>query len=1037
MSERKRSNEGSCEDSQVSTFVDEYTMPVSPIECSKKAKTFEEHPLNTNVSIKNSLGWKINRCIRELLLNCTDEDPDAVVEKVDDRTWKLVNKMKDGRESLQKHNFSYHSNDEKLEDRLKNGKYGYGLKDAVVLLTAHGIQYVARSINGSFTAHQDHRGDIWVRINPNDGIPDCVEQVISIGSESQLTPEDFEREIEFAQRQCIAFRVRSIYRHYESIKIHDKSSNAFGTVYLSPEGQQDGCAELFVHGCAYPFCEESDRKPLALIYDLHMDKTTIKGRDRTGLPDKWEPALRNLLKVAKASVLHRLWTLQKAGKKFYEFTNHHLCEHINKYSKEIHKANQKLVADARRAQEDADRAAALRDEKNKELVQASLVMSCPDADDSEPLAVLLMRKDTFVQLQEEKNRAELHAEQEQARAVVKAELAKTATLNVAPTALMFPYDSQSGMNVNPIRIKNTKHPDWITGDVPWIEELRLMEARNPPIDSKHTRLFRQLRRLLYAVGLENKVIIDQADFSMPVTTLVMLRGTTMHVRFGALEINVLHAAILELSSAGLFSGLMGRTRVDALTRLSILLLQLTPEEPQEIVNCRSNLISQYLGELQSSATVNSFCPLLVATEWDTKRGGISSFNIQLAKGLAVVLRQRQAASDNAQPVLYVMVLTSDEIDDATQAQWDAAAELGIQIIEGSRLRGKYTPCLSVSECSRITHIVGHAHITGNEAAQMRKLPQLQHALLWQINHVLPLEADILKEDGTAQSRYESAHKKESTLKDLNEKADHVFSVGKMMYQHFEKQLDKVGRVGGTKHTQLILPLNPDFLSNPTSKQDFGEEIEVLYFGRTDSGVFFLKGMDIAMRAVEKANADEQIKSSGRQIVLKVRGTKPGMEAETVRKLIALQNEHNRDITPYVVGFASPAEILADLQQTHMVIMPSRNEPFGLVAMEAIACQVPLLVSNNSGVAHLLKKHDLEKLCVLTSVHHPNDASASASQADVNSWSLAILKLIAQGQSAFERAKTLATTLRCLSDPCPYTAMIELGDGGASASSNPA
>ena len=44
---------------------------------SAKRRKTEEHALNTNVSILKSLNWAPARAIRELLLNCIDEDPEG------------------------------------------------------------------------------------------------------------------------------------------------------------------------------------------------------------------------------------------------------------------------------------------------------------------------------------------------------------------------------------------------------------------------------------------------------------------------------------------------------------------------------------------------------------------------------------------------------------------------------------------------------------------------------------------------------------------------------------------------------------------------------------------------------------------------------------------------------------------------------------------------------------------------------------------------------------------------------------------------
>lgn len=1001
---------------------------------SKKAKTAEEpweHSLNTKISVLSSLEWPPNRCIRELLLNCMDEDANTEVKKVDERTWKITNKVRSGRESLRSENFCYAANSEKVADRLRNGKYGYGLKDAVVLLTAHGIHYVARSCNGSFKGCVDAKGNVSILINPHDCISDGVEQYLSISDGSQL---DLEREIKRAEAQCIGFRIRDVYTSFIPVEVcdSDSASTPLGTVYIPPlnsqdEAECDGTTELFVHGCAYVFSgdETNKRKSLALIYNLHVDKATIEGRDRAGLPKNWESALTRLIKEAPDSVFNRLLQLRKLnGYRFYEFGNQHIANYINAHVAVQSEAARRICAESTRAREDAERAVADQTAARRQVQHSELKCRETETEDV-PTTDVRRRERELVEYKENLHAATLRAEQLQAIAAAKANEAEKVVRAADPTVLVFPDEYNVGdMKVQLVRIPSVKHAQWLKGEVPWIEEFTLMESAH--IDRKFTPIFRQLRRLLYVLGLKDRVTIHpQTDSSVPAAILVVLRDCKLYVRFDAAEMHVLRDAILQLSTAGLHAELSGRTLVDSVAQVAALMLQFIVEEPTAIAKRSATECPTYLGQLLSSAAVMPFCPLLVATEWDTKFGGISSFNIQLAKGLAAELRRVGGTRAHSQPVVFIMVLGTDDINKATHKQWREAAVLGIKIVDGALYRGVYTPCLTCGEFARITHIVGHAHITGEEAVGMRRLQQLRHAKLWQINHVLPLEVDTLKADGTAQSRQESARKKEAGLKKLNKEADHVFSVGEMMYDHFEYTLHRGGRIPNTGHTQLVLPLNPDFYDCPTDKEDFSvSTIQVLYFGRTDSAIY-VKGVDIAVRALEQVRKDNAFVHSRRKIRLTVRGTTLGTEAATVQKLIADQQARYRDIAPGVECFASPAEVREDLRRTDIVIMPSRNEPFGLVAMEAIACRVPVLVSSNSGIARLLTEHDMEKLCVQTSAHHPDSTSDASRQADVDAWSSAILGLIAQGPQAFTRAKDLAEKfMRKITDP--YSEMITLG-----------
>ena len=51
-------------------------------------------------------------------------------------------------------------------------------------------------------------------------------------------------------------------------------------------------------------------------------------------------------------------------------------------------------------------------------------------------------------------------------------------------------------------------------------------------------------------------------------------------------------------------------------------------------------------------------------------------------------------------------------------------------------------------------------------------------------------------------------------------------------------------------------------------------------------------------------------------------------------------------------------------QDDLVIMPSRTEGFGLVALEALSAGLPVLVSDNSGIGKALKKVPIGPNCVV-------------------------------------------------------------------------
>jgi glycosyltransferase involved in cell wall biosynthesis len=65
---------------------------------------------------------------------------------------------------------------------------------------------------------------------------------------------------------------------------------------------------------------------------------------------------------------------------------------------------------------------------------------------------------------------------------------------------------------------------------------------------------------------------------------------------------------------------------------------------------------------------------------------------------------------------------------------------------------------------------------------------------------------------------------------------------------------------------------------------------------------------------------------------------------------------NRNISEYFYfpGFVADSEIAELFQTSDVFVMPSVSEPFGMVTLEAMQCGVPVVISNQSGVAEVVK-----------------------------------------------------------------------------------
>jgi D-inositol-3-phosphate glycosyltransferase len=118
---------------------------------------------------------------------------------------------------------------------------------------------------------------------------------------------------------------------------------------------------------------------------------------------------------------------------------------------------------------------------------------------------------------------------------------------------------------------------------------------------------------------------------------------------------------------------------------------------------------------------------------------------------------------------------------------------------------------------------------------------------------------------------------------------------------------------------------------------------VLFVGRLQS----LKAPDLAVRAVGHSLRE------GTEVVLLVVGGPSGTGASTVPQL---QRLARREGVGHLVRFLSPvahAELPAIYAAADVLLMPSRTESFGLVALEAQACGIPVVAAGVGGLPHVV------------------------------------------------------------------------------------
>ena len=122
-----------------------------------------------------------------------------------------------------------------------------------------------------------------------------------------------------------------------------------------------------------------------------------------------------------------------------------------------------------------------------------------------------------------------------------------------------------------------------------------------------------------------------------------------------------------------------------------------------------------------------------------------------------------------------------------------------------------------------------------------------------------------------------------------------------------------------------------------------ERFKVLTFGRGDPEDFSLKGFDIAAEAIAELND-----SSYRLIFV---GAPDGKQEEVAENLLKCGiSRAQLKVSKFVQSNERLKELFCEVD---LVIMPSKVEGFGLLALKALSAGLPILVSEDSGIGDAL------------------------------------------------------------------------------------
>jgi len=177
------------------------------------------------------------------------------------------------------------------------------------------------------------------------------------------------------------------------------------------------------------------------------------------------------------------------------------------------------------------------------------------------------------------------------------------------------------------------------------------------------------------------------------------------------------------------------------------------------------------------------------------------------------------------------------------------------------------------------------------------------------------------------------------------------------------------------------------------------EIQILMIGRIEHpGV---KGVDIGAAATGIYTRDnEEV-----DVKLHVLGCKKGKSAEDRTRLENAAACPTLDVLTFEFD-SSPGTVARFIGRGSLLLMPSREEGFGLVGLEAIEVGVPVLISGNSGLAEHMRRvlppDFANKFIVRTPAHRETAAAA---------WAERIAQAMADRDGAFSLAAELRAKLR--------------------------
>lgn len=386
--------------------------------------------------------------------------------------------------------------------------------------------------------------------------------------------------------------------------------------------------------------------------------------------------------------------------------------------------------------------------------------------------------------------------------------------------------------------------------------------------------------------------------------------------------------------------------------------------------------------------------VLFATDWNASSGGINAFNIELARGLArtgygvacavttVRTGARQAAEKDGVALIKV----------PASANGCPTRSCGTTVVDRLKQLG----------LGPVQLWIGHDLMTGEAAISAADEHGGKLALIHHMDYIS--YQNFGGDRGTDATRN---HKRQISM--FADTRATLFGVGSWLKRNVE--------LLGKRDGHLLVPGFPR-IEGSTARAGI-DQLRIVAAGRFEEKTEPLKRISAAVDGFARAVRD------GRATLSTL--ARPTMTVVGVDEVAAQQILFERagsiagcpvNLVPAAFD-PNPAIVAEMASRSHLVIVPSRHEGFGLVGWEAIGTDTPLIIGEGTGLADLLKETlDGQEDGLIQIL--PLDGSSN----DTDLISAAILKVAGDLPRALKRAmllrERLVSELACTWDEAART-----------------